>query len=103
MPEKINIYLEFIDIFVKTVEKTKRNKNIGDLGTRLLKTGLSLMVVAPDSVVKKYILWRSFAMEGSNFEKTVAAFGDVVMEMRKDLVGKTECNRDDVLDVFLKG
>ncbi len=100
--EKLRIYLDFIDIFIKTVEKTKRNKHIGDLGTRLLKTGLSLMVVAPDSVVKKYTLWRLLAMEGGDFEKIVNAFGDVIIEMRKDLIGETECNVEDALDIFLK-
>lgn len=103
MPEKLSIYLDFIDIFIRTVEKTKRNRNIGDLGTKLLKTGLGLMVVAPDIVVEKYTLWRALAMEGGNFEKIVSAFGNVVLEMRKDLIGETDRNVEDVLDIFLKG
>lgn len=101
--EKLSIYLDFIEIFIKSTERAKRNKNIGELGTRLLKTGLGLMIVAPDSVVKQYTLWKALAMEGGNFEKIVSAFGAVIMEMRKDLIGETDRNVEDVLDIFLKG
>ena len=99
--EKVNIYLDFIEIFVDTMKATKERKNIKNLGTRLLKTGLSLVIVAPDTIVKKYIIWRTFAM-GGDTEKIMNAFADIIIEMRKDLIGKTECNIDDALDIFLQ-
>ena len=101
--EKLSIYLDFVDIFIKSTEAIKYKKNIKDLGSRSLKVGLGLMVVAPDSVVKKYTFWKLLAMEGTNMEKIVNAFGDVIIEMRKDLIGETKCNVEDALDIFLKG
>lgn len=101
--KKLVIYLDFVEIFVDTVRLTREKKNIKALGTKLLKTSLNLMVVAPDSVVKKCALWKTYAMEGGDIEKTVKAFADVVIEMRKDIVGKTECDINDVLDTFLQG
>lgn len=103
LPEKTKVYLEFVNIFVETMQRARQKKNINDLSTRLLKAGLNLMILAPDNVVKKYTIWRSFAMEGGDMEGTVKAFGDVIIEMRKDIIGQTECKIDDVLDVFLKG
>ena len=101
-PEKITAYLDFINIFVKTIEATRSRKSVKDLGAKMMCVGLSLMVLAPDHVTKAYIFWLALSTEGNDPEAAIDALGDLVIEMRKDLIGDTTCSRDDAVGIFLR-
>jgi hypothetical protein len=68
----------------------------------MISVGLRMMVLAPDHVVKAYIYWKALSSEGGESEPLLDAFGVVIMEMRKDLVGTTELRPDDAIGVFLR-
>lgn len=100
--EKTALYLDFIDMFTKIMDAAKSKKDAKRLGTKMISIGLRMMVLAPDHVTKAYIYWKALSSEGGEAEALVDAFGVVIMEMRKDLVGETTLQPDDAIGVFLK-
>jgi hypothetical protein len=102
-PEKVTLYLDFIDLFIKILDSVKTKKETKRLGAKMISIGLRMMVLAPDHVTKAYIYWKALSSEGGEAEALVDAFGIVIMEMRKDLVGETtSLCPDDAIGVFLK-
>jgi len=97
--EKIETYLDIINIFTEIIKKGQKAR-VQMLGMRLAETGLRLAVLAPDIVYKQYLFWRTLAIDGSDNNKTVNAFGQLLLEMRKDL-GETKLEISDILDAFL--
>lgn len=102
MPEKVKLYLDFIDMFSRILEAARSRKPPKNLDTKMISIGLRMMVLAPDHVAKAYIFWKALSSEGGDSEALINAFGNVIMEMRADLIGDTTCSRDDVIGVFLK-
>lgn len=102
VPEKTTLYLDFIDMFAKLLGKSKSKKDVEKLNAKMINIGLSMMVLAPDPVAKAFIFWKALSAEGGDPEALVNAFGDLIMEMRKDLVGETVCVRDDAVGMFLR-
>jgi hypothetical protein len=102
VPEKVTLYLDFIKMFVKVLENPGSKKATKEISTRMLNVGLSMMILAPDSVTKAYIFWKALSANKCDPEKAIDAFGDIIMEMRKDLIGETVCTRDDAVGVFLR-
>lgn len=102
-PEKVAVYLNFIRLFAKILGNPRSKKETKDLGTKMIDLGMSLMVLAPDSVMRAYIFWSALsASNSSDAEAVLSGFGDLIMEMRKDLVGETVCTQDDVIGIFLR-
>lgn len=101
-PEKITLYLDFIDMFTKILDAARSKKDAKRLGSKMVGIGLRMMVLAPDHVAKAYIYWKALASEGGESEPLIDAFGIVIMEMRKDLVGETSLCPDDAIGVFLR-
>jgi hypothetical protein len=102
-PEKITLYLDFIAMFTKILDAVKSKKDAKRLGAKMISIGLRMMVLAPDHVAKAYIYWKALSSEGGESEILIDAFGVVIIEMRKDLVGETTtlCP-DDAIGVFLR-
>ena len=102
VPEKVTLYLDFIKWFVETLEAARSRKSVKNLSSRMMRIGLGMMALAPDHVAKAYIFWLSLSSKNDDHGATVDAFGDLIMEMRKDLVGETTCSRDDAVGIFLR-
>lgn len=105
MKEKTAVYLEFVDIFVKTFDEARdgkpNQKKMTTLGLRLTAMSLSLIVLAPDAVVEKYLAWRAVSLgENPDSEETIKAFAEIIIAMRGDMVGDHECTIDTVLDAL---
>ncbi len=101
-PEKITLYLDFIKMFSELLGDPKSKRKAEKLDSKMISTGLSVMILAPDSVAKAFIFWRAISAEGRDSEAIIDAFGDIIMEMRKDLIGETVCVRDDAVGMFLR-
>jgi hypothetical protein len=102
-PEKITLYLDFIDLFTKIVDAVRTKRETKKLGSKMISIGLRMMVLAPDHVAKAFIYWKALASEGGDSEALIDAFGKVIMEMRKDLIGETtSLSPDDAIGVFLR-
>jgi len=101
-PEKVTLYSDFIRIFDETLESTKSKREVKNLGSKMRRIGLHMMILAPDSVAKAYIFWLALSASNNDPERSIDALGDLIMEMRKDLVGETACSRDDAIGIFLR-
>ena len=101
-PEKVTTYLDFIKMFAELINNPGSKKETKRLGTKMITVGLSILALAPDPVAKAFIFWKALSAEGGDPEVLVGAFGDVILEMRKDLVGETICSRGDIIGVFLR-
>lgn len=102
VPEKTTLYLDFIDMFAKLLGNPKSKRDVEKLGSKMITVGLSMMVLAPDHVARAFIFWKATSASNDNPEATIDAFGDLIIEMRKDLVGETVCVRDDAVGMFLR-
>lgn len=100
--ERIKLYQEFINVMTEAMQLTKQIKpNLkmqNALGKKLQVLGLQMMVISTDSVATNYLRWRTVAMDGSNPRATFNSFANLVVSMRKELLGETEVNRDHIMD-----
>ena len=104
-PEKVELYVDFISLFVKTVaaRKTISKKRVEMLGSKMMSIGLRIMVLAPDNVARAFIYWKALSSDETlPPEEIIDAFGGVIMAMREDFVGPTSCERDDIIGMFLR-
>ena len=104
-PEKVELYVDFINLFVKSVaaKKAMSKKRVELLGSEMMSISLRIKVLAPDNVAKAYIYWKALSSDDSSSpENIIDAFGSVIMAMRKDFVGLTVCERDDAVGMFLR-
>lgn len=101
-PEKVAVYMDFIDMFTKILRKQKTKREIEKTGTKMISLGLNMMVLAPDSVINAFIYWKALSSEGGDSNAMIDAFGNVVLEMRKDIVGDTKRTADDAIGMFLR-
>jgi hypothetical protein len=102
-PEKVTLYLDFIEMFTKILDAAKSKKDTKRLGAKMISIGLRMMILAPDDVAEAYKYWKALASEGGKSETLIDAFGIVIIEMRKDLIeGTTSLSPDDAIGVFLK-
>lgn len=100
MSEKIRAYNEFLNLFVD-MAKSKNLNSIDsiELGKTMAKIGLRLFVAAPDKVVTAYSKWRTLAIANSN--DTVRAFLELLLEMRRDIIGETVHDVETGLDFLM--
>ena len=87
MSEKIKTYSEFINLFVDITKSNPHDSK--KLGRIMAKIGLRLFVTASDKVVAAYSKWRTLAITNKNANDTVRAFAELLLEMRRDIVGET--------------
>ena len=102
MSEKIRTYNEFLDLFVD-MAKSKNLNSIDsiELGKTMAKIGLRLFVAAPDKVVTAYSKWRTLAIANKNANDTVRAFLELLLEMRRDIIGETVHDVETGLDFLM--
>lgn len=102
MSEKINTYSEFINLFVDMAKSKNLNSNDSiALARTMAKIGLRLFVAAPDKVVTAYSKWRTLAITNQNANDTVRAFSELLLEMRRDIVGETVHDVETGLDFLM--
>jgi len=103
---KTEAYIEVFKLFSKIMNpkeqaKIKRNPEAGKaLGREMMLIGMQLSLLASDNALKKYIDWRVASLTGDSI-KTIQVFGELLLEMRKDLNDGTLCDSDDMLDSFI--
>jgi hypothetical protein len=102
VPEKITLYLDFIDMIARILYNPKSKKDIEKRSLKMMNIGLGIMVLAPDPVTKAFIFWKAISASNDDPEAVISAFGDIIMEMRKDLIGETSCEPDDAIGLFLR-
>jgi hypothetical protein len=102
LPEKVAVYMDFIDMFTKILRKQKTKREIDKIGTKMMNIGLNMMILASESVLSAFIYWKALSSEGSDSNAMIEAFGNVVLEMRKDIVGDTKRTADDAIGMFLR-
>jgi len=102
--ERIKLYQEFIELVMGSIRmgrQLKPNaKKTQVLGEGLQTLGLRMMTISTDEVVYGYLRWRAIAMEGSDPEAVFKAFADLIIRMRSELIGKSEREIGDVLDIL---
>ena len=109
--DKIQVYAQVIDFFAKftnpEVQARVRNspKEQAKLGWEMALIGMQLALVGSDGVVTKYITFRGASLITTDAVMIVKAFGELMLEMRRDLyTGEgdiTQCTADDMLDAFI--
>jgi len=107
---RIALYSEFISFMLESMslkandsEKRKRKLGIG-----LQDIGLRIVLIGSDTVVEKFLLWRTLTKAGggagagvdSGADVIFKAWAGVVIEMRRELVGDTGRDAGDVLDIL---
>jgi hypothetical protein len=101
--ERIKLYDEFVDVFMDTLKLTKvhtvKDKVIHALGIRIQSIGLRMAIISSDKVVKCFMVWRATA-SGGDPVPTVNVFSELVLEMRKELLGETSRTKDDIFDIL---
>jgi len=106
---KAKAYCDLLELFAKMTDpqlQTKSNKNEQakkNLGQEMVIIGTNIALFGSDKVIFKYIDWRVTAMGGDTV-KTMDTFSVLMLEMRKDLLGKkTELVAEQMLDTILAG
>lgn len=103
---KTEVYNSVFVLFSKIMNpkeqaKIKRNPDAGKaLGREMMLLGMQLSLLASDEVLKKYINWRAASLTGDSI-KTIQVFGELLLEMRKDINNATFLDSDDMLDSFI--
>lgn len=101
--ERIKLYEEFIDIFMNTLKLSTthsvKEKAIKTLGARLQHVGLRMAIISSDIVLKNFLKWRAVA-QGGDGKSTVDAFGDLILEMRKEMIPTTSRTKEDIFDIL---
>ena len=108
--EKIQVYAKVIDLFAKFTNPEvqarvkKMPKEQVKLGREMTSLGMQLALIGSDGVVKKYIAFRGASLIADSV-MVVKVFGELMLEMRRDLYTGdgdiTQCTADDMLDAFI--
>ncbi len=102
--ERIKLYQEFIGVILDSMRLGKQSvakpKLVKQLGAKIQSIGLHMMVISSDKVVNGYLLWRATAMGEGNAEAVFKTFADLIVEMRRELIGLDGKTAGDVLDIL---
>ena len=103
--EKIKTYVSFCEIYSEIMGLMRYNKGKAQaealkLARKMTQIGFKLMVLAPDDVVHSFLKYQAIAGEGGDAITTVTAYGQVLLEIRKDMVPETTVDIETVMDVF---
>jgi len=101
---RIALYSEFMGFMLQSMglKSGDSPKQRRKLGIKLQELGLRIVLIGSDVVVEKFLLWRALSKAGaeSGAEAVFRSWADVVIEMRRELVGDTSRDSGDVLDIL---
>ena len=106
---RIALYSEFISFMLESMSLKSNDspKRKRKLGIGLQDIGLRIVLIGSDTVVEKFLLWRTLTKAGgagagvdSGADVIFKAWAGVVIEMRRELVGDTGRDAGDVLDIL---
>ena len=101
---RIALYSEFMGFMLESMslKANDSEKRRRKLGIKLQEIGLRIVLIGSDTVVEKFLLWRTLTKAGveSGAEAIFKAWAGVVIEMRRELVGDTLRGIGDVLDIL---
>jgi hypothetical protein len=102
MKEKVKLYGDVIQAHLDTLNmgKGSQSKQIA-LINRMQSIRIRMVVFAPDVVVKQFFTWIAIASVNSVPEETVKSFAQLMLEIRRDLVGDTSLGIEDMADGIL--
>lgn len=98
--KKYRVYHEMFSIFFDTMKSTKGIEEIdqNDLTLRMLEVKKDLMIYAPDSVLKKYLLWSNKAGDNPGSISLIKEYLELFVDIRKDMGhSSTKIASDDIL------
>ena len=102
--KRIELYTEFIKLFVDVLQLSKagklQSKAVRSLGINLQTVGFRMSIVSSDAVMEKYMKWKELASDGSDPEALVDAFAETLHEMRKEFLPTTKRPPTDVLEML---
>ena len=106
--QKRGAYSEFLTNFTETAIQIMHDQEIQGIEAdreRMLARD-KLLLFANDSVLKKYHEWVEYSdSKDSNIDKEVEIFGELLIEIRKDILGKSKLTKEEIsnLNPFNRG
>jgi len=106
--QKRKAYNEFLTNFTETAVQIMYNQEVSGMEAdkeRMLARD-KLLLFANDTVIKKYHEWIEFSdKEGKDIDKEVEIFGELLIEIRKDILGKSKVTKEEIsnLNPFNRG
>ena len=103
--EKIKTYVAFCEIYSEIMGLMRYNKGKAQaealkLSRKMTQIGFKMMVLAPDAVVHSFLKYQAIAGQGGDAMGTVTAYGQVILDIRKDMLPETAVDIETVMDVF---
>ena len=105
---KRNAYSEFLNDFTETAVKIMHDKEASGMkhDRDRMRARNQLLLYANDKVISAYNNWIEFAdMDDHDINKEVELFGEILIEIRKDLHGKSKLTEQEInnLNPFNRG
>ncbi|MFA4853460.1 MAG: hypothetical protein WC868_12035 [Bacteroidales bacterium] len=106
--QKRGAYSEFLTNFTETAIQIMYDQEIKGIEAdrqRMLARD-KLLLFANDSVIKKYHEWVEYSdSKDSDIDKEVEIFGELLIEIRKDILGKSKVTKEEIsnLNPFNRG
>lgn len=106
--QKRGAYSEFLTNFTKTALQIMHNEKVDGIDAdreRMLARD-KLLLFANDNVIKKYHEWIEYSdTDNRNIDKEVEIFGELLIEIRKDILGKSKVTKEEIsnLNPFNRG
>jgi hypothetical protein len=106
---KIAAYSEFLRDFTETVVLIQHGKKVGgkDADRQRILARNQILLYGSDDVIKAYDKLVKFTDDGgeAGSDEEVALFGNLLLKIRQDIVGKTKVTVDDIsnLNPFNRG
>ena len=104
---RIALYSEFMGFMLESMslKANDSEKRRRKLGIKLQEIGLRIFLIGSDETVEKFLLWRALTKAGRAGDAGAAeaifkVWAEVVIEMRRELVGDTGRDAGDVLDIL---
>lgn len=107
--QKIAAYSEFLRDFTETVVLIQHGKKVGgkDANRQRMLARNQILLYGSDNVIKAYDKVVKFTDDGgeAGSSEEVALFGNLLLKIRQDIVGKTKVTVDDIsnLNPFNRG
>ena len=106
--QKRKAYNEFLTNFTETAVQIMYDQEVSGMEAdkeRMLARD-KLLLFANDAVIRKYHEWIEFAdKEEKDIDKEVEIFGELLIEIRKDILGKSKVTKEEIsnLNPFNRG
>jgi hypothetical protein len=98
--EKLKAYNGIAGLIIDISSGKPKPITVRAMGKKLSQIGFQLFIAAPDSVVTAYLKWRTLAISNESAEQTMRAFSELLLEMRRDIVGETTHDIETALDMW---